>query len=187
MGGVPMAGGAAGAPEGASDPAEVVPPEPSVDQPIPFARFLVMTVASVTVKLPSQFPVVLLQETADPHRVLEIPIGMPEGVALAQAFEGVATPRPFTHQLFAQALRALRVDVAAVRIVGRQAGVYQAELDLAGGAGSGSAGSGGVGSGRERLSCRPSDGIILALRQPVRAPILVDDRLVEETGDVEPR
>ena len=40
--------------------------------------------------------------------------------------------------------------------------------------------------GRERVDCRPSDGIVLALRMPVPAPILVDERLLEEAGDVLP-
>ena len=31
--------------------------------------------------------------------------------------------------------------------------------------------------GREVLECRPSDGLILAVRQGVRAPILLDERL----------
>ncbi len=41
-------------------------------------------------------------------------------------------------------------------------------------------------SGRERVDCRPSDGLVLALRMPVPAPILVDERLLEVFGDVVP-
>ena len=40
--------------------------------------------------------------------------------------------------------------------------------------------------GRERVDCRPSDGIVLALRMPVPAPILVDERLLDQVGDVVP-
>ena len=40
--------------------------------------------------------------------------------------------------------------------------------------------------GRDVLACRPSDGLTLALRQGVRAPILVDVRLLEASGDVAP-
>jgi bifunctional DNase/RNase len=36
------------------------------------------------------------------------------------------------------------------------------------------------------VDCRPSDGIVLALRMPVPAPILVDERLLDEVGDVVP-
>ena len=41
-------------------------------------------------------------------------------------------------------------------------------------------------NGRERIACRPSDGLVLALRMPVPAPILVDERLLEGSGDVGP-
>jgi bifunctional DNase/RNase len=41
-------------------------------------------------------------------------------------------------------------------------------------------------AGRELVDCRPSDGLVLALRMPVPAPILVDERLLEEGGDVAP-
>ena len=138
------------------------------------ARFAVCTVTGLEVALPSQFPVVTLTAENGQRRSLAIPIGLTEGVALAQAMQGVPTPRPLTHELFAQALRAAGADLIAVRIVGRTAGTYLAELDLMGS------------RGRECLSCRPSDGVILALRQPVAAPILVDERLFVQVGDVPP-
>jgi bifunctional DNase/RNase len=37
------------------------------------------------------------------------------------------------------------------------------------------------------MACRPSDGLVLALRMPVPAPILVDERLLEGSGDVAPQ
>jgi len=61
-----------------------------------------------------------------------------------------------------------------VRLTGRQRGNYLAELDLM------------TSQGRERVVCRASDGIVLALRMPVPAPILVDERLLDEAGDVVP-
>ena len=41
-------------------------------------------------------------------------------------------------------------------------------------------------AGRKQVDCRPSDGIVLALRMPVPAPVLADERLLEEAGDVAP-
>jgi bifunctional DNase/RNase len=41
-------------------------------------------------------------------------------------------------------------------------------------------------TGRELIDCRPSDGLVLALRMPVPAPVLVDERLLEDGGDIEP-
>ena len=97
---------------------------------------------------------------------------MAEGVALAQARQQVETPRPLTHELLATVVQRLGADVVAVRLVGRRGTIYVAEIDLM------------ATRGREVLPCRPSDGIILALRQPVSAPVLADERLLAGEGDV---
>ena len=135
---------------------------------------------SVDVALPDQFPTVTLQDAEDAedaedrHDPLRFRIGMAEGVALAHALAGTAAPRPLTHDLFALALERLGVEILAVRLTGRLGATYFAELDLKGP------------TGREVLSCRPSDGICLALRQRLPAPVLCDGRLFEVAGDVAP-
>ena len=93
---------------------------------------------------------------------------------MAQALRRMEGRRPMTHELFAQVLQRARIDVIAVRLVGREDGNLLAELDLM------------TPAGRERVDCRPSDGIVLALRMPVPAPILVDERLLETGADVAP-
>ncbi len=150
-----------------------VPPDPTVT-PLPPA-FRVMDVDGVSLELPAQFPSVTLLESEPPLRSLVFPIGLPEGTALALALHKMASPRPMTHELFAQVLQRVHVDVIAVRLIGREQGNYLAELDLM------------APGGRERISCRPSDGLVLALRMPVPAPILVDERLLEGSGDVVPQ
>ena len=125
--------------------------------------------------LPSQFPTVTLLESEPPLRSLVFPIGLPEGTALALALRRMESPRPMTHELFAQVLGRAHIDVIAVRLIGREQGNYLAELDLM------------APNGRERLSCRPSDGLVLAVRMPVPAPILVDERLLESSADVVPQ
>jgi bifunctional DNase/RNase len=77
-----------------------------------------------------------------------------------------------THELFMHVMQRARIDVIAVRLIGREAGNLLAELDLM------------TTTGREQVDCRPSDGIVLALRMPVPAPILVDERLLDSAGDV---
>lgn len=141
--------------------------------PAEAAVFRIMEVRSVSLELPEQYPVVLLQEAEGSFRPLAFPVGLPEGTALSYALRRLDTPRPLTHELFASTLRTLGVDVVAVRLVGRTRGTYLAELDLMGP------------QGHHVLACRPTDGIALALRQKVRAPILADDRLLSTTGDVE--
>ncbi len=107
-------------------------------------------------------------------RALVFPVGLPEGTAMAQALRRMDSRRPMTHELFMQVLQQARIDVIALRLVGRDEGNLLAELDLM------------TPGGRVRVDCRPSDGIVLALRMPVPAPILADERLLDEPGDVLP-
>jgi bifunctional DNase/RNase len=125
--------------------------------------------------LPSAYPMVTLQEAEAPLRTLSFPVGLPEGTAMAHALRRIATPRPLTHELFADVLARYRVDVVAVRLVGRAGGNYLAEIDFIGA------------GGREVVPCRPTDALTLALRMPVPAPILCDERLLEDEGEIEPR
>jgi bifunctional DNase/RNase len=149
------------------------PAEPAV-APLPPA-FRVMVVDSVSMDLPSPYPTVTLLESEPPLRTLTFPIGLTEGAALALAVRRMDSPRPMTHELFMHVLQRTHIDVIAVRLIGRDQGNYLAELDLM------------APAGRERVACRPSDALVLALRMPVRAPILVDERLLEESGDVVPQ
>ncbi len=155
-----------------SAPAETAePPEvPAAPAPV----FRVMDVLAVELDLPDQYPMLRLQETESPLRELALRIGLPEGVALAHALRRIGTPRPLTHELFTSVLQRLGVDVVAVRLVGRQGSTYLAEVDLM------------ASRGREVLACRPTDGIALALRQVVPAPVLADERLLSSDEDVAP-
>jgi hypothetical protein len=140
----------------------------------PFPDFRVMDVEDVSLDLPSAYPSVTLVESEPPMRALVFPVGLPEGTAMAQALRRMESRRPMTHELFMQVLQQARIDVIALRLVGRDEGNLLAELDLM------------TSAGRVRVDCRPSDGIVLALRMPVPAPILVDERLLDEAGDVLP-
>ena len=140
----------------------------------PVASFRVMDVHDVLLAQPTQYPAVTLVESEPPMRTLVFPVGLPEGTAIAQALRRMEGRRPMTHELFMQVLQRARIDVIAVRLVGREEGTLLAELDLM------------TPGGRERVDCRPSDGIVLALRMPVPSPILVDERLLESLGDVDP-
>jgi bifunctional DNase/RNase len=133
-----------------------------------------MDVMDVHHDLPATYPVISLQEVEPPLRHLTFPVGLPEATSLAYALRRIDTPRPLTHALLVDVLARFHVDVVAVRLVGRTGGTYLAELDLIGA------------KGREVVSCRPTDGLAVALRMPVPAPILCDERLLEGSGDVEP-
>jgi bifunctional DNase/RNase len=154
--------------EGEGEGGGVIPP------PIPPPVFRVLVFEDVSLDLPTQYPVVTLMENEPPLRSLMFPVGLAEGTALALALRRMESPRPTTHELFMEVMQRGRIEVIALRLNGRENGNYLAELDVM------------TPLGRERITCRPSDGLVLALRMPVSAPILVDERLFEEPGDVVP-
>jgi hypothetical protein len=164
----------------AAEPTGPATPDPAPADGPPAAAtpvgpsFRVMAVEDVALDLPAQYPSVTLVETEPPMRALVFPVGLPEGTAMAQALRRVPGRRPMTHELFMDVLQRAHIDVVSVRLTGREEGNLLAELDLM------------TPAGRELLDCRPSDGLVLALRMPVPAPVLVDERLLEDGGDVEP-
>jgi bifunctional DNase/RNase len=142
--------------------------------PPPPPEFRMAIVGDVNITLPSQFPTVVLRETEAPRRQLSFAVGMQDGVGLSHALRRIPTPRPLTHELITDVLSGFDIDVVAIRLVGRQGKTYFAELDLRGR------------TGRNVYSCRPTDALAIALHQAVPVPILIDPRLFEEEGDVEP-
>ncbi len=105
---------------------------------------------------------------AEGRRQLPIWIGSPEAAAIALAQQGVVPTRPLTHDLIRDVLTALGAPLERVEITALVEGVFHADLVLAGG---------------QRVSCRPSDGVAVALR--ARVPILVADEVLDSAGIVE--
>ena len=160
-----------------TEPEPAIEPEPEPVYTVPddgSAHFSMALVSSVTVDLPNQHPAVCLREMESPRRQLTFNVGLQDGVALSHAMRRIPTPRPLTHELMSDVLQRFDIDLVAVRIVGRVGTVHFAELDLRGR------------GGRSVHACRPTDGLILALHQPVQVPILIDERLLETGDDVPP-
>jgi bifunctional DNase/RNase len=135
-----------------------------------------MHLAAVRVELPTNNPVVLLQEVEGARRTLPIFIGAPEATAIAFALQGVTPPRPMTHDLMRDVLVALgatleRVVVTELRMgEDGRSGTYYAELHLR------------LGGEARIVSSRPSDAIALAAR--LGTSIYADDDLLDEAGIV---
>lgn len=135
-----------------------------------------MHLAAVRVELPTNNPVVLLQEVEGARRTLPIFIGAPEATAIAFALQKVAAPRPMTHDLMRDVLVALgatleRVVVTELRMGGDgRSGTYYAELHLRHDGES------------QVISARPSDAIALAAR--TGTPIFAEDDLLDAAGVV---
>lgn len=125
----------------------------------------------VGLELPSTNPVVRLEELDPPGRVLSIPIGLPEGVAIACAAKGLETPRPLTHELTTALLEAFGLTVELVRITAVSGTSFSCEIVV----------SGPTGTSRT-FPCRTSDAIALALRQRLFVPVVAAPAVLEAAG-----
>lgn len=136
----------------------------------PSGRLRAVTIASVAVHLPEANPVLVLREIEEPWRELAMPIGAPEGTAIAAALQNIRWPRPLTHDLFADVLGTYGVVIQRLVVTRLVDEVFYAELELA------------HGDDLRTVNCRPSDGVALVLRQPHGVPVLVADDVLGVAG-----
>lgn len=126
-----------------------------------------MNITGVRVELPSNTPIVLLREQTG-ERFLPIWVGPVEAMAISSALEGVAPPRPLTHDLLTSVIEALGAKVIRVIVTELKDNVFYADLvlDL---------------KGTEIVvSSRPSDAIALSVR--TGAPVFASPEVLEEAG-----
>ncbi|HJU57999.1 MAG TPA: bifunctional nuclease family protein [Actinomycetota bacterium] len=126
-----------------------------------------MTVAGVRIEFPSNSPIVLLRE-AEGERFLPIWIGQSEAQAIAIGQQGLATPRPMTHDLLKNILEEMSVQVTSITITELRDGVFHAVIGLQ-----------RNGSSYE-ISSRPSDAIALAVR--LGCKIFANEDVLEEAS-----
>jgi bifunctional DNase/RNase len=130
---------------------------------------LEVRLTAVRVDLPTNTPVVLLQEIGG-SRSLPIFIGAPEATAIAYALQHVAVPRPMTHDLMKDLLDTVGLQVRRVVVTEVRDATYFAEIHLQ------------QADRLFQLSARPSDAIALAAR--TGSPLFVEDELMEAAGIV---
>lgn len=119
-------------------------------------------------------PVLLLQETGGRRRVLPVWVGVPEATAIELARRRVELPRPQTHRLILDVVRALERRLQLVRITLLRDSVFHAEL---------------VFDDDVRVSARVSDAVAMALQVDVRIEAedaVLDEAAVAEVGMVGP-
>ena len=109
-------------------------------------------VVGVRVEMPTNQPLVLLREL-EGTRYLPIWIGAVEASAIAFAQQGTRSPRPLTHELMNHVITELGDELAEIRIVDVDEGVFFALLVFDSGT---------------QVDARPSDAIALALRAGAR-------------------
>jgi bifunctional DNase/RNase len=131
-----------------------------------------MQLSAVRVELPSNTPILLLQEAGGANRTLPIYIGPAEAQAIAFAQQGVDTPRPMTHDLMRDLLEEVGATVECIVITELRDRTFYAEIRLL------------VGGQRHVVSARPSDAVALAVR--VRTTIYAEEELLDAEGVILP-
>ena len=129
-----------------------------------------MHLASVRVEMPTNNPVVLLQESNGDRRTLLIFIGTHEAQAIVEAMQGTTRPRPMTHELLRDVLIDLGASLERVVLTELVDSVYFAELHIT------------LGDRTHVISSRPSDAMAIAAR--LGTPIFAEEALLEEAGVV---
>ena len=131
-----------------------------------------MHLSAVRVEIPSNNPLLLLQETSGNRRTLPIYIGPAEAQAIAFAQQGVETPRPMTHDLMRNIIEELGGRVECIVITELRERTFYAEIRLV------------LGTTRHNVSARPSDAVALAVR--IDCPIYAEEELLDAEGVVLP-
>lgn len=129
---------------------------------------IAMKLVGVRVEMPSNTPIVLLQETSDDGRMLPIFIGQAEATAIALALEEVETPRPMTHDLVRDLLMVLGVSLEKIVVTDLRDKTFFAEMHLSGP------------NGEQIVSCRPSDALAIAAR--TEALVYAEPHVLEAAG-----
>ena len=140
---------------------------PTWDPRLPSQDMIEMELTGVRVELPTNQPIVLLRER-DGERYLPIWIGASEAAAIALSLQGVATPRPMTHDLMKVILEDLSVQVERIVVTELRDSTFFATIQLQ-----------RQGEDHE-ISSRPSDAIALAVRMSV--PIFASEDVLNEAS-----
>ena len=130
-----------------------------------------MELVGVRVELPSNVPIVMLQEQQGDNRMLPILVGQAEATAIAFGMDNVVTPRPMTHDLLKILLDELEATLERVVVTELRERTFYAELHVAGA------------TGELVISSRPSDAIALAVR--TGTPIFANESVLDDAGFID--
>ena len=125
-----------------------------------------MAIAGIHLEPSSGSAVLVLSD--DDGRTLPILIGLAEATSIAKELEGVALPRPLTHDLLRDVIQKLHARVLRVEVTDLRDNTYYAVVVIENADGH-----------ETRLDSRPSDAIGLSVR--VNAPIFVHEQVLRKT------
>lgn len=129
-----------------------------------------MTIKGLMVDPITNMPIIILRDS-EGQKVLPIWVGVFEANAIALQIENISTPRPMTHDLLRNVIHDMHGQVQKVVVSDLKGNTFYALIYVS------------LASDTLVIDARPSDAIALALR--VRAPIFVDDAVIEHAKTID--
>lgn len=130
-----------------------------------------MTIKGLMLDPVSNSPIVVLKDGQE-KIFLPIWVGIFEANAIALQLENVATPRPMTHDLMRNLMKAIEARVEKVVISDLRESTFYAVIHIS------------VAGKTIDVDARPSDAIAIALR--TEAPIFVDQSVLDQAQTIAP-
>ena len=129
-----------------------------------------VNIAGMTMDPTSNTPIIILK-LVNGEQAIPIWIGLLEATSIASALRNIKFDRPMTHDLFKNFVESLKIDVSKVEVCDLKDNTFYAKIYFM--------------SEEKKFSmdARPSDAIAIALR--FRAPIFVDDKVIEKSQSLE--
>lgn len=123
----------------------------------------------IRIEVPSNVPMLLFKETGT-NKYLPISIGMPEATSIMSVLQNQHLPRPLTHDLFNSFFELAGFEIMQLHISHVDSGTFFAEILIK-----------EIESAKTyQLSCRPSDGVALAIRSLTEVDVTVSRELFDE-------
>lgn len=129
-----------------------------------------MRVEGLTLDPLTNMPIIILKDLTG-SKALPIWVGIFEANAIALEIEKISTPRPMTHDLLKNMIYNLKAEINHVLVNELKDNTFYAVISLA------------YNGNTLNIDSRPSDAIALALR--VKAPIYVDEKVIEAAKSIE--
>jgi uncharacterized protein len=126
-----------------------------------------VTIAGLTLDQATNTPILILKSLDDKHSI-PIWIGLLEATAIASVLQDINFDRPMTHDLFRNFIRLMKIEIVKIEVCDLKENTFFAKIYFM--------------SGEKNfdMDARPSDAIALALR--FKAPIFIDDKVIEKFG-----
>jgi len=125
-----------------------------------------VSIAGLTMDPTSNTPIIILKLIKG-DQAIPIWIGLLEATSIASALQNIQFDRPMTHDLFKNFVQNINMEVSKVEVYDLKNNTFYAKIYF---------------SSEEKsfsIDARPSDAIAIALR--FRAPIYVDDKIIEKS------